>query len=133
MASESLPVDAPPQPPPEALPSELERRDAEIAELKASLERLHRRMQDELRLAASVQRSLLPQPRDLEGVQLAREFMPFREVGGDYYDVVEMPGRRLVLAIGDVMGKGVPAALLVATLKSALRTQLRGGGVSHVG
>src|SRR5262245_34684928 len=129
MASESLPVDAPPQPPPEALPSELERRDAEIAELKASLERLQRRMQDELRLAASVQRSLLPQPRDLEGVQLAREFMPFREVGGDYY-VVEMPGRRLVLAIGDVMGKGVPAALLVATLKSALRTQLRAGEFS---
>jgi sigma-B regulation protein RsbU (phosphoserine phosphatase) len=125
MASEPLPAETPP--PPEALPSELERRDAEIAELRGSLERLQRRMRDELRLAANVQRSLLPQPRDLEGLELAREFLPFREVGGDYYDVVEMPGRRLVLAIGDVMGKGVPAALLVATLKSALRTQLRAG------
>jgi sigma-B regulation protein RsbU (phosphoserine phosphatase) len=131
MASEPLPAAA--APPPEgplaqdATPSELQQRDAEIAELRESLARLERRMQDELRLAASVQRSLLPPQRDFAGLELAREFIPFREVGGDYFDVVELPRRRVALAIGDVMGKGVPAALLVATLTTALRTQLRAG------
>jgi len=102
-----------------------ERQEAELQALRDSLEALQRRMQDELRLAASVQRALHPPPRDFEGLELAREFLPFREIGGDYYDVVELPGRRLALAIGDVMGKGVPAALLVATLKSSVRSELR--------
>jgi serine phosphatase RsbU (regulator of sigma subunit) len=131
MASE--PVASPPPPPSlEGLLPELERRDAEIGELRETLERLRRRMDEDLRLAAGVQRALLPQPRDFEGLELAREFMPCREVGGDYYDVVELPGKRLGVAIGDVMGKGVPAALLVATLTSALRTQLRAGDFSPV-
>jgi phosphoserine phosphatase RsbU/P len=99
---------------------------AELQELRDSLAALQRRMQGELRLAASVQRALLPQPRDFEGLELAREFLPFREIGGDYYDVFELPGRRLAIAIGDVMGKGVPAALLFATLKSSVRSELRG-------
>lgn len=114
-----------PAAPSPALLEELLRKESEIAELRDSLARLRQRMAEDLRLAASVQRALLPLPRDVDGLDLAREFLPFREIGGDYYDVVELPGRRVALAIADVMGKGVPAALLVASLKSALRTQLR--------
>lgn len=109
----------------EPLLLELQRRDAEVGELRLALDQMERRMQDELRLAASVQRALLRQPRDFKGLDFAREFLPFREVGGDYYDVVELDGRRTAVAIGDVMGKGVPAALLVATLKSSVRSELR--------
>ena len=119
MATEPAAPDpvAPPAQQPEA---------AELQELRDSLAALQRRMEGELRLAATVQRALLPQPRDFEGLELAREFLPFREIGGDYYDVLELPGKRLAIAIGDVMGKGVAAALLVATLKSSVRSELRG-------
>lgn len=112
---------------PADLAAELARKDAEIAELRESVAGLRRRLDRDLRLAANVQRALLPPLRDLDGLELAREFLPFREVGGDYYDFVDLPGGRVAVAIGDVMGKGVPAALLVASLKSALRTQLRAG------
>lgn len=112
---------------PAVLRAELQRRQAEVAELRETLERLRRHQADELRLAASVQRALLPAPRDFEGLELAREFLPYREVGGDYYDFVELAGGRVAIAIGDVMGKGAPAALLVANLKSSLRSQLRAG------
>src|SRR5262245_59878147 len=112
-------------PDPPALPQPLSEA-AELQELRDSLSSLQRRMDGELRLAASVQRALLPQPRDFDGLELAREFLPFREIGGDYYDVFELTGHRLAIAIGDVMGKGVAAALLVATLKSLVRSELRG-------
>lgn len=124
MASEPA-LPALPLAPPAAVVSEPERREDELQALRDSLQALQRRMQDELRLAASVQRALLPQPRDFDGWELTREFLPFREIGGDYYDVIELPGRRLAVAIGDVMGKGVAAALLVATLKSSVRSELR--------
>src|SRR5947209_8322109 len=62
-------------------------------------------------------------------LELAREFIPFREIGGDYYDFLTLGPHRLALAIGDVMGKGVPAALLSANLKASVRAQLQGGEV----
>ena len=110
--------------------SELHRKNAELAELQSRLEGITRRMGEELRLAANVQRSLLPPPLHHPRLELAREFIPFREIGGDYYDLVPLGPERLVLAIGDVMGKGVPAALLSANLKATLRSQLQGGNVA---
>jgi serine phosphatase RsbU (regulator of sigma subunit) len=53
-----------------------------------------------------------------------------REIGGDYFDVVPLGPERLGLALGDVMGKGVPAALLAGTLKAGLRAQVQSGEVS---
>ena len=49
--------------------------------------------------------------------------MPAREVGGDYYDFLEMPGRTIGFVLGDVSGKGVPAALLMANLQACFRSQ----------
>jgi sigma-B regulation protein RsbU (phosphoserine phosphatase) len=108
---------------------ELHRKNAELAELQSRLEGITRRMGEELRLAANVQRSLLPPPLRHPRLELAREFIPFREIGGDYFDIVPLGTERLALAIGDVMGKGVPAALLSATLKATLRSQLQDGSV----
>jgi serine phosphatase RsbU (regulator of sigma subunit) len=109
---------------------ELSRKNAELEELYARVGTMARRMGEELRLASHVQRSLLPPPLHHGSLDLASEFMPVREIGGDYFDVLALEAGRLALAIGDVMGKGVPAALLAANLKACLRAQVQAGGVA---
>jgi serine phosphatase RsbU (regulator of sigma subunit) len=93
--------------------------------LAEELARAKARMAEDLRLAGDVQRSLHPPPRRHPRLDIGREFLPAREIGGDYYDFVPAGEKRLLFAIGDVMGKGVPAALLAANLKASLRAQLR--------
>jgi serine phosphatase RsbU (regulator of sigma subunit) len=108
---------------------ELQRKNAEMEGLYGRLEAMARRMAEELRLAGNLQRSLLPPPLNHTRLDLAREFLPVREIGGDYFDVVALSSSRLAIAIGDVMGKGVPAALLAANLKACLRGQIQDCGV----
>ena len=105
---------------------ELARKNDELEGLYARVDTMARRMAEELRLASHVQRSLLPPPMQHPHLEVAGEFIPVREIGGDYYDVIAMDGGRLAVAIGDVMGKGVPAALLAANLKACLRAQVLG-------
>lgn len=107
--------------------AELSRKNAELEGLYGRLEGMALRMAEELRLASNVQRSLMPPPLHHPRLDVAREFIPFREIGGDYYDVVPLGSDRLAIAIGDVMGKGVPAALLAANLKACLRAQMQSG------
>jgi serine phosphatase RsbU (regulator of sigma subunit) len=83
-------------------------------------------MAEELRLASRIQRSLLPPPLAHPRLDVAAESIPVREIGGDYYDVFALEGGRLGVALGDVMGKGVPAALLAAHLKACLRARSPG-------
>jgi sigma-B regulation protein RsbU (phosphoserine phosphatase) len=109
---------------------ELARKNAELEALYGRLEGLAGRMGEELRLAAHLQRSLLPPALQHSRLDVAREFLPFREIGGDYYDLIPLGPERIAFAIGDVMGKGVPAALLAANLKACLRAQLQAGEVS---
>jgi serine phosphatase RsbU (regulator of sigma subunit) len=106
--------------------AELERRNAELHLLTRRLETLAKRTADELRLASQVQRSLLPPPLHHPDLDFASEFIPVREIGGDYFDLIPLGPHRLAFALGDVMGKGVPAALLAANLKACLRAQLQG-------
>ncbi len=83
-----------------------------------------RRRKSELEIAANVQQKLFPRKlRRLESLDYAGHCMPAREVGGDYYDFLEMPGRTLGFVLGDVSGKGVPAALLMANLQACFRSQ----------
>jgi serine phosphatase RsbU (regulator of sigma subunit) len=107
--------------------SELSRKNAELQSLYRHLEELAGRMAQELKLAASVQRSLLPPPLQHPRLEVAKEFLPVREIGGDYYDFIPLGADRLAFAIGDVMGKGVPAALLAANLKALMRAQVQAG------
>ncbi|MEV4397728.1 SpoIIE family protein phosphatase [Nonomuraea sp. NPDC049607] len=78
----------------------------------------------EHRTALSLQRSLLPaRLPDLDGLRLAARYEPGtsgRLVGGDWYDVIAMPGGRVALVIGDVVGKGVEAAALMGRLRAAV-------------
>ncbi len=80
------------------------------------------RIAQELRVAQLVQQTLLPHTiPQLSGWQIDRYYQPAREVGGDFYDFIDLSDGRLGLVIGDVTDKGVPAALVMATTRSILR------------
>ena len=79
--------------------------------------------EQELNVAAEIQRGLLPQESpDVPGLQLAFYFKPARGVGGDYYDFIQLPSSKIGVAMVDVAGKGVPAALVMVMIRSVLRT-----------
>jgi sigma-B regulation protein RsbU (phosphoserine phosphatase) len=92
-----------------------------VAAELARRERLNR----ELEIAREVQEQLFPQsyPK-LPGLDLAGHCRPARGVGGDYYDFLSLADGRLGIAIGDISGKGIPAALLMAGLQASLRSQI---------
>ncbi|HEX5883943.1 MAG TPA: PP2C family protein-serine/threonine phosphatase, partial [Pyrinomonadaceae bacterium] len=81
------------------------------------------RMRRELALAAEVQQRLLPScaPKGV-AMEIAGFCEPARGVGGDYYDFIDFDSRLLGLAIADVAGKGMPAALLMSTVQATLRS-----------
>ena len=81
------------------------------------------RMRRELALAAEVQQRLLPaKPPEGSSMEIAGFCEPARGVGGDYYDFINFDNRQLGLAIADVAGKGMPAALLMSTVQATLRS-----------
>ncbi|MDQ2899542.1 MAG: PP2C family protein-serine/threonine phosphatase [Acidobacteriota bacterium] len=80
------------------------------------------RIDREIEIAHEVQERLFPQRMPVvEGLSLAGFCRPAQGVGGDYYDVIQLDDGRLGLAIGDVSGKGISAALLMASLRASLR------------
>ena len=80
------------------------------------------RIEQELRIARLIQQTLLPKTLpEAPGYELAAHYQPAREVGGDFYDFVELDDGRLGLVVGDVTDKGVPAALVMATTRTLLR------------
>lgn len=84
------------------------------------------RMDQEMRLARLIQHTLLPQaPPDMPGWKLAIHYQPARAVGGDFYDFFPLPDGRIVISIGDVTDKGVPAALVMASTRAILRGAAR--------
>ena len=83
-------------------------------------------MRREVEIAQDVQQLLFPRhlPNDAD-LAIARSYVPHTEVGGDYYDVVEIDQHRLLLCVADVSGKGIPASLLMSNFQAGLRTLLR--------
>jgi PAS domain S-box-containing protein len=80
------------------------------------------RIEQELRIARLIQQTLLPKVLpELPGYDVAAYYQPAREVGGDFYDFLELENGRLGLVVGDVTDKGVPAALVMATTRTMLR------------
>jgi len=102
------------------LAREVARLTAAIGREMAQRERLNR----ELEIAREVQEHLFPQRLPpVPGLDYCGRCRPAREVGGDYYDFLELPDGKLGIAIGDVSGKGIGAALLMASLEASLRGQ----------
>jgi sigma-B regulation protein RsbU (phosphoserine phosphatase) len=81
-----------------------------------------RRRDREVRESNAVQRALLPRAMtSVDGWDVAVEWKPADQVGGDYYDLIELGSGRLAVCIADVAGKGVPAAILMSNLQAVIR------------
>ena len=86
------------------------------------------RLEREIAVAREIQLKLLPETLpSLPGYELHGLNLPSRTVGGDYYDVIPLDAHRVALAIGDVTGKGIPAAFLMANLQAALYLLIQEG------
>lgn len=107
--------------------------DALARQVHASLENryLHQqalekqRIEQEMTVAATIQQKILPVALPaIPGYDIAGKNIPSKSIGGDYYDCIPLPDGRYALIVGDVTGKGVPAALLVSTLHAYLSAYL---------
>src|SRR5205807_10551180 len=86
------------------------------------------RLESELAIAQEVQAQLFPRESvQLRSLELHGICRPARTVSGDYYDFLPITAERLALAVGDISGKGISAALLMATIHSAVRVYVFGG------
>lgn len=91
-------------------------------------QRQRQRLENELSIAHEVQSQLFPQKLpELPGVELAAVCRAARVVSGDYYDFVQLGPNRIGMAVADISGKGISAALLMASLQAAFRSQLLEG------
>jgi len=82
------------------------------------------KMEQELEVAREIQRRLLPKTfPEIEGLETHAVNIPSKHVGGDYFDIIPLGDEKVAMVIADVSGKGVPAALLMASLQSSLRAE----------
>lgn len=89
----------------------------------------HQRLENEISIAREVQNQLFPQRLPIvPGVNLEAVCKAARMVSGDYYDFIQLSPTRLAIAVADISGKGISAALLMASLQAALRSQLLAPG-----
>lgn len=84
-------------------------------------------LQKEMQVAQEIQQTLLPTDfPELEGYEISSLYQAAKEVGGDYYDFVEVDKDTLGIVVADVSGKGVPGSLVMTMIRTALRTEARG-------
>jgi serine phosphatase RsbU (regulator of sigma subunit) len=80
------------------------------------------RQQQQVRYAAEIQRRMIPNEAPIyPGLDVGGVYAPSLDLGGDFYDFIELPGKRLGLVVADVVGKGLPAAIMMASARAALR------------
>jgi serine phosphatase RsbU (regulator of sigma subunit)/CHASE1-domain containing sensor protein/anti-sigma regulatory factor (Ser/Thr protein kinase) len=108
-----------------------ERASEDLEAANKELETFYHSVEQELRLARRIQHALLPKdlPK-LEGWEIAYHYQPAREVGGDFYDFLRLDDGRVGLVIGDVSGKGIAGALVMANTQSVLRAVAQRGGIT---
>ena len=122
------------------LNKDLEKRVAERTEqLESAMARQQQearerqRIEQELHVARLIQQTLLPKSLPaLPGYDVAAYYQPAREVGGDFYDFLELPDGQLGLIVGDVSGKGVPAAIVMAITRTMLHAAYRLGSPGEI-
>ena len=95
---------------------------AQLVRRQEAEARSRERIEQELKVAQLIQQNFLPKELpQLSGWQVSAYYRPAREVGGDFYDFIELPEGRVGIVIGDVTDKGVPAAMVMAATRSLLR------------
>lgn len=98
--------------------------ERELTKLNRILESRIEDQMAKLRLAGKIQRDLLPSEKpEIPGYDIAGNNIPADAVGGDYYDFIPMENNRYAICLGDVSGKGLPAALLMANVQATMRGQ----------
>ncbi|WP_274365982.1 PP2C family protein-serine/threonine phosphatase [Paenibacillus thermotolerans] len=108
---------------------ELGRLTEQFNRLQTKIANGYREMEQELQLAYNVQQKLLPRTYRLHGdLEAAAVSLPSKEVGGDLYDIVDLNEGGIAVMVGDVSGKGIPAAMLMSASIALFRTELRRGG-----
>jgi serine phosphatase RsbU (regulator of sigma subunit)/anti-sigma regulatory factor (Ser/Thr protein kinase) len=99
-------------------------RVAQLVRQQEGQARERERLEQELKVAQLIQQQFLPRELpDIASWSVAAYYRPAREVGGDFYDFIELPAGQIGLVVGDVTDKGVPAALVMATTHSLLRAE----------
>jgi len=103
-----------------------------VEDLKLQMKRLEKttrekeKIEQELQIAHDIQKSFLPSiPTEIEGYQFAGVNIPAREVGGDFYDFIQLGDNKTGIVIADVSGKGVPAALFMGIYKTLVRANVK--------
>lgn len=104
-----------------------------LENVQLSMEKLEKeRYEKEVAVAREIQQMLLPQGLpEGAGFQVAALNIPSREIGGDFYDVVEISEQLTGVAIGDVSGKGIPGAILMSNLQAVFRANAMQNGAPH--
>lgn len=93
-------------------------------------QRQRQRLENEISIAREVQEQLFPRSfPSISGIQLAAVCRPARSVSGDYYDFIQLGPNRVAIALADISGKGIFAALLMASLQAALRSMASANGI----
>jgi sigma-B regulation protein RsbU (phosphoserine phosphatase) len=83
------------------------------------------RLAQQVQIAAEVQRRMLPEKAPvIPGFEIAALYVPCFELGGDFYDFVPLPGNNLGITVADVVGKGLPASLLMTSVRAAMRAHM---------
>ncbi|MBK7177245.1 MAG: SpoIIE family protein phosphatase [Chloroflexi bacterium] len=112
---------------------------ADAASISIEKAMLHRQLLEnkqiemQLKMAQAIQSRLLPaEPPVLAGYDIAGTCLPTFEIGGDYYDFIQLPQEQWGLVVADVSGEGIPAAMIMAIFRALLRTHARAGGETAV-
>jgi serine phosphatase RsbU (regulator of sigma subunit) len=85
-----------------------------------------KKLEEQMQIAKDVQTSLLPSnPPEIEGYDIAGICIPTYEIGGDYYDYIQLDNNNLAIVIADVSGDGIPAALIMSAFRALLHSQIK--------
>lgn len=107
----------------ERLLLELKKRERELERKNMELNSINRNIEEELEMASEIQKKLLPQGvPTIPGFEFAVKFLPSQDIGGDFYDFINMSNGRVGVAFADISGHGIPAALLSSMFKVFLNT-----------
>jgi hemerythrin-like domain-containing protein len=102
---------------------------SELAERSSRIEKQNQAIVHDLEMARQVQRSLIPSDiSNIQGLEVAFSYEPAAQVGGDIMDIIQLDDRKVLLFLGDAMGHGVQAALVMCVAKTAMRSAVVSGG-----